>query len=199
MTSGDNDDDASLKQLQIVRNVTRRMPSLRRFILNKAISLFGTEENQIGTSWQLLSNERNFRFNEMEYHLPVDTAFEAMAELVHAIEKANTDVFFPIECRQTAGDDAWLSPFEGGPRVSIAVHAGYRDDYKWFYEIAEPIFRRYGGRPHWGKMHSLVASDLHDLYPNFQHFLDVRKTLDPKGRFLNAHTAKLWGVAGGSV
>jgi len=187
-----NDDDASLRDLKRVRNLTGWSSILRRTLTN-AVAKRVKPENMIDHSWQLLARERTVRFNEMEYHLPVETGLDALAEIIRMIERDRRDVFFPIECRMTAGDDSWLSPFQGAPRISIAIHAFYKDDYDWFFTRAEPIFRRHGGRPHWGKMHSLEAPDLRDLYPDFDRFLAVRKTLDPDGRLLNPHLARLWG------
>jgi hypothetical protein len=86
----------------------------------------------------------------MEFHLPVENQLKALAEVVRVIEKERPDVFFPIEVRRIAPDDAWLSPFQGGPRGSVAVHAYYRDDFSFLYQLIEPIFRRYDGRPLFG-------------------------------------------------
>lgn len=189
---GSSDDEASLRDLRRLRTVLKHVSPLRRIILNQ-VAKRTTTEDVVGTSWELLANERRSKFNEMEYHLPVDTAFEALTEVIARVD-TNPDVYFPIECRRTAGDTAWLSPFQGADRISIAVHIGEGDDYQWLFDAIEPILRRHGGRPHWGKLHSMTARDLHDLYPDFERFLDVRRELDPNGRFLNPHTAALWGV-----
>ena len=46
----------------------------------------------------------------------------------------------------------------------------------------------YGGRPHWGKRHSLTAHELAGLYPRFEDFKGVRARLDPGGAFANPYT-----------
>ena len=58
--------------------------------------------------------------------------------------------------------------------------------------MVEPILRRYAGRPHWGKIHSLGRKELADLYPAFDRFQAVRKELDPQGRMLNPHLKRLF-------
>ena len=92
-------------------------------------------------------------------------------------------------------DDAWLSPFYGRVSGSIAVHAYYKDDYQFFFELIEPIFRRFEGRPHWGKMHSLKAADFATLYPKFT---DAPKRFAPRsippGRMLNEHLREVFGA-----
>ena len=94
-----------------------------------------------------------------------------------------------------AGDDLWLSMFSGGPRASISVHRDARFDYRPYFDIVEPIFWKYGGRPHWGKVHTLKAEQLSKLYPHFRDFLEMREALDPTGRMLNAHLRGLFGIA----
>ena len=105
--------------------------------------------------------------------------------MLKAIETQRNDVFFPIEARIIAADDAWLSPFYERECGSVAVHAYYKDDYDFFFSIIEPIFRRHGGRPHWGKLHSLKARDLAQIYPRWREASEVRHALDPQGRMLN--------------
>jgi FAD/FMN-containing dehydrogenase len=56
----------------------------------------------------------------------------------------------------------------------------------------EPIFRKYGGRPHWGKLNSLTAADFDALYPQWQAFAALRQRLDPQGRFLNPYLRALF-------
>jgi FAD/FMN-containing dehydrogenase len=134
---------------------------------------------------KLLSNERPVRFNEMEYHLPAETQMQAAREVLQAVETKRPDVFFPFELRSIAQDDAWLSPFYQRESGSIAVHAYYLNDYRFLFDIVEPILRRHGGRPHWGKLNSLRAVDFAALYPRWKDALELRRTLDADGKLLN--------------
>ncbi|HAJ46982.1 MAG TPA: FAD-binding oxidoreductase, partial [Alphaproteobacteria bacterium] len=52
------------------------------------------------------------------------------------------------------------------------------------------------GRPHWGKLHTLKAKDLANLYPRFEDFRALRRRLDPKGRFMTPYLAGLMGENG---
>ena len=140
----------------------------------------------IGESWDLLASERNVRFNEMEYHLPVERGLEALEEVRHYIETKRPDVFFPFEARQTKGDDAWLSPFNGGNRISVAVHCYQKDAFDFLFTDVEPIFQKYGGRPHWGKLNSMTAAQARAWYPDFEKFAELRRELDPDGGYSTA-------------
>jgi FAD-linked oxidoreductase len=151
-------------------------------------------ERSIDEGWNRLSIAPPARFNAMEFHLPIGVQLKALVEIVAAIEKERPDAFLPIQCRRTAPDDAWLSPFQGEPTGSIAVYADGPDDFAFLYTVVEPIFRRHGGRPHWGMLHSVSGDPLAALYPRWDDFLKVRAALDPEGRLLNPYLKGLFGL-----
>jgi FAD/FMN-containing dehydrogenase len=188
---GPDQDTETLLSLKRLRDLLGPVPWLRRRITHALMADLPAEES-VDDSWKLLSNERPVRFNEMEFHLPRDSQMAALREVMDVIERDHGDVFFPIEVRTIAPDDAWLSPFYGRESGSLAVHAYYKDDYRRLFAAVEPILRRHGGRPHWGKLHTLRARDLAPLYPQWKDAMDVRRTLDPDGRFLNAHLRELF-------
>ena len=181
---GPDADTETLMGLKQLRDWFEFAPSLRRKLAAEELAKIPPEE-VVDEGWKLLSNERPVRFNETEYHLPIEAQIPALREILSAIETGRRDVFFPIEVRVIAPDDAWLSPFYGRESGSIAVHAYYRESHDFFFSIVEPIFRRHGGRPHWGKLHSLKARDLAALYPRWKEAGEVRRELDPDGRMLN--------------
>lgn len=189
----ESDDDEAVLGLKRARDYVDDDIKARREFLSAAFSDFEGED-VVGNSWALLASQRNVRFNEMEYHLPESRALDAFKAVVELIEKKHPEVFFPIEVRRTRGDNIWLSPFNGRGRVSIAVHTFHEDSHDFFFSEVEPIFRKAGGRPHWGKLHSLKAKDLSDIYPDFVTFCKVRNRLDPKGRFLTPYLRELFGV-----
>lgn len=188
--SDDNDGLLSLKKL---RDNFSYVTPLRRFLGRMAIK-DTAPETTIDANWKILSTEREIRFNEMEYHLPVDRAMEALDEVIQLIERDHSDVFFPIEVRYIKGDTAWLSPFEGGDRMSIAVHAYHKDDFKALFRDVEPVFRRHGGRPHWGKINSFTGDDFSAAYSRWDDFKAVRQDMDPEAKFLNPYLRKVFDV-----
>ena len=139
------------------------------------------------------TNERPDRFKEMEYHLPIEAQVEVLREVIARIERDALSVFFPIEARIIAPDDAWLSPFYQRESGSIAVHAWYKEPHDWMFKLIEPVLREAGGRPHWGKLHSLGASELKALYPMFAEAQAVRHSVDPAGRMINPFLKKVFG------
>ncbi|WP_373634768.1 D-arabinono-1,4-lactone oxidase [Yoonia sp. SS1-5] len=184
------DSNELLDALEGIRNHLGWFPWLRRQTVN-ALFPQGEMEDVGDQYWRMLTSSRPFKFNEMEYHLPAEDGIKAAREIAVILD-SNPNNFYPMEVRKIAEDDAWLSPFNGGPRVSIAVHAAHTESYAHFFKDIEPVFQKYGGRPHWGKLHSLTATDLKALYPRFDDFIALRQELDPTGRMLNPHLSALF-------
>ncbi len=130
----------------------------------------------------------------MEYHLPFEAGARALREILTLMEKQFPEVYFPLEIRSVAADETWLSPFYRRETCSIAVHHDAAEDSTAFFRAVEPIFRKYEGRPHWGKMHSLTARDFAALYPRFTEAMEVRRDIDPENRFISPYLAKILGV-----
>lgn len=189
---GPDTDSETLMDLKRLRDLFEFTPGLRRRAARLAMANLPAE-TAVDQGWKLLSNERPDRFKEMEYHLPIERQVEVLREAVRRIERDAREVFFPIEARIIAADDAWLSPFHQRESGSIAVHAWYREDHQWMFQLIEPLFREAGGRPHWGKLHSLGAADLAALYPMFREAGAVRRAVDPMGRMVNPFLAKIFG------
>jgi len=186
-------DEDVLRDLRRLRDVLGGMPRLRRWVAGQILQRTPAEEAR-NRSWKLLSTHRPTRFNETEYHLPREAALPCLREVIAALESRN-DVFFPLEFRFVAADEAWLSPFYRQPSCSIAVHAAADEAHGYLVDAIGAILLRHGGRPHWGKLHGLQAAQLAPLYPRWKEFLDLRASLDPQGRFLNAHLRQVLGVS----
>jgi FAD-linked oxidoreductase len=150
----------------------------------------------VDASYRILSNVRNNRFNEMEYAVPREHGAACVREVLDTIAKNEIDVVFPLEYRYVKGDDLWLSMDEGGDRAAISVHRTAAEDYRPLFDAVEPVFWKYGGRPHWGKVHSLGHAELTRLYPRFEDFRLLRAELDPQGRLLNDHLRTLFNPDG---
>ena len=185
------DTNEGVESLRTLRNVLEDWPKLRELILSSVLS-GADQEVTVGTSWKNYVSERNVRFNEMEYHLPREHGIQALREIRQALESQHHEVFFPIEFRFVKGDNIWLSPFYQRDTCSIAVHRYFDEDFGPYFETIEPIFRKYDGRPHWGKLNTLTQSDLRELYPKWDEFVKVRRALDPDGRFLNDYLKSLF-------
>ena len=148
-----------------------------------------------GRSYQVYPTVRDMRFNEMEYSIPAEHGVDCIREILATIKKLNIDIIFPMEYRYVPADDIWLSPFYGRDTCAISCHQFHDRDYKPYFAEIEPIFHKYEGRPHQGKLHTLSAPDFAALYPKWDDFLEVRQEIDPEGKFLNSFLKRVLGVA----
>ena len=192
-TSEPKGGDSADRLLKLCSEAARALPGMTSR-LQGLIARFVKPTERVNWSYRIFPSSRNVRFNEMEYHLPEAAGATALDEVCSAVTKTGLNVFFPIEFRFVAGDDYWLSPFQGAARASIAVHQYYKQDYKPVFALAEPILRRHGGRPHWGKLHTADNEALRQLYPDFERFLRLRAELDPQGKLLNPYLRQIFGL-----
>lgn len=65
-------------------------------------------------------------------------------------------------------------------------------EFSPYFQALEEIFQAYGGRPHWGKMHTMTKADLQTAYPKMEDFISLRKRLDERGIFLNEYVSQLF-------
>ncbi len=166
----------------------RAIPSLSRFAAWLASGSTSTDRSD-----QIFANERRVRFTEMEYGVPREHGPEAVRRVVEWVRSNRYPVFFPIEVRVVAADDALLSPSHERDTVYIAVHQYRGMEWRPYFEAVEAIMDEYGGRPHWGKRHFQAAATLSERYPRWAEFQSARDELDPKRVFANEYATRVLG------
>jgi L-gulonolactone oxidase len=166
----------------------RTIPSLSRFA-----GWVASGGRTVDNSHRVFVNERRVRFTEMEYAVPGEHGPTAVRRVIGWIRQNRYPVFFPIEVRVAAGDDAHLSAAHERPTAYIAVHQ-YRG-MKWrpYFEAVESIMNDYEGRPHWGKRHFQTAATLAPRYPKWAEFQAARDQLDPQRVFTNEYANRVLG------
>lgn len=185
--------DESANTLVEIKKWTDRLPWMKSFLLNTALkNEVGKVEQRIDRSYKIFGNVRSLKFNEMEYSVPADRGLECLQEVMDTIERHNVEVVFPLEFRYVKQDDIWLSPFYERDSCSISCHQFHYEKYKEYFALIEPIFLKYGGRPHWGKIHTQGANDFAQMYENWDRFKEVRKQIDPAFKFSNQFTQSLF-------
>ena len=166
-----------------------------KLAMNNALAMNAQVSEAVDLSYKLLSNVRSNPFNEMEYSVPAEVGADCVREILKTIYDEAIDVAFPLEYRYVKPESPWLSMAYGDePHAAISIHRTAGEDYRPYFDIIEPIFWKYGGRPHWGKIHSLGHTELSQLYPRYEDFIAIRESLDPNGRMLNEHLKKLFNV-----
>lgn len=143
-------------------------------------------------SFEVYSTRRLVRFNEMEYNIPAEAYPDTKKELMKWMKKNNKEVLFPVENRFVKKDDIYLSPAYERDSSYIAIHTYHKANHKIYFNAVEEIFKSFGGRPHWGKIHSMTQNDLAIRYPRFDAFNALRIKNDPFGMFLSPYLSSLF-------
>jgi len=173
----------------------RRVPKLVRS-LNKMSSNVLSERSYRDASHRVFVTNRSVRFVESEYAVPRAALGEVLAELRTRVPRLADPVMFPVEIRVAAADDIWLSTAYQRDSAYIAVHQFTGMPYREYFDLFESIVAEVGGRPHWGKMHTLDAAALRERYPRFDDFVALRTKLDPTGLFANPYLDRVLGRLG---
>jgi FAD/FMN-containing dehydrogenase len=150
------------------------------------------EGERTGWSHRIYPSVREQKFNEMEYSVPAEAGPACFLEVRECMRTEFPKWGWPVEYRTLAADDAMLSTAYRRESVTISVHQDARREYEPYFRAVEAIFRKYEGRPHWGKLHWLTRADLRDLYPEFDDFVQIRREMDPDGRFLSPYLQPLF-------
>ena len=166
----------------------RAIPRLARLAARLASGSKATDRSD-----RIFANERRVRFTEMEYGVPREHGPEAARRVIEWVRANRYPVFFPIEMRVTAADDALLSPSHERDTAYIAVHQYRGMEWRPYFEAVEEIMNGFGGRPHWGKRHFQTAATLAPRYPRWADFQAARDELDPGRTFSNEYAARILG------
>jgi FAD/FMN-containing dehydrogenase len=148
-------------------------------------------EEKSGWAIEVLPKERDLKFDEMEYALPLENSIACFKEIRDMVKnRFRKTVAWRVLFRTIAADTVYLSPCYGRTTVTISLHQNAGSPFMDYFRAIEPVFLNYGGRPHWGKKHTLQSMMIGKLYPRWNDFLSLRAKMDPEGIFLNEHLSK---------
>jgi L-gulonolactone oxidase len=165
--------------------------------INRAVTSLAGSSRRVERSDRIFASPRLVKFTEMEYSLPRERTPEAVRRVLQLVKDRGFAVPFPVEVRTVAADDALLSTAAGRDSGFVAVHMYKGMEWEPYFRAVEAVMDDLGGRPHWGKRHFQTAATLRKHYPEWDRFQEVRRRLDPEGRFANAWTDRVLGVPEG--
>ncbi|MFD9101480.1 D-arabinono-1,4-lactone oxidase [Streptomyces virginiae] len=171
------------------RAVPATIPSIAR-VASRALSA----RTYTDIPYKVFTSPRRVRFVEMEYALPREAVVGALRELRATVDRSRLRISFPVEVRTAPADDITLSTASGRDTAYIAVHMYKGTPYQAYFTAAEHIFTSYGGRPHWGKVHTRDAEYFSRVYPRFGEFTALRDRLDPDRVFGNDYLRRVLGA-----
>jgi L-gulonolactone oxidase len=166
--------------------------------INRAVTSLAGSGRRVERSDRIFASPRLVKFTEMEYALPRERTPEAVRRVLQLVKDGGFAVPFPVEVRAVAADDAFLSTASGRDSGFVAVHMYKGMEWEPYFRAVEAVMDDLGGRPHWGKRHFQSAATLRKRYPEWDRFQEVRRRLDPEGRFANAWTDRVLGAPEGA-
>ncbi len=174
---------SDLAKIRVMNEEGREMPE---------ISYGSLEMEKKGNSHEILPRSRHLKFDEMEYVLPADKAIDCFLEVRDLIRKRwRKEIGWRVLIRTIKADDVYISPMTGRESVTISLHHNAGMRFWDYFQAMEPVFLKYGGRPHWGKKHTLKAAQLREMYPDWNKYQEIRKKMDPDGIFLTPYMKEL--------
>jgi FAD/FMN-containing dehydrogenase len=151
----------------------------------------GAREDKVDRSYRVLATPRLVKLVETEYSVPAASGPDCLREIKAWLDESDVPVSFPIQYRYVAAEDPYLSPCHGRDSALIDLQQFRGMPHRDYFAAGEAIFKRYDGRPHWGKLHTRAAGELRSLYPMWDEFQAVRRRWDPEGVFMNDHLRRL--------
>ncbi|MDG2301034.1 MAG: D-arabinono-1,4-lactone oxidase [Acidimicrobiales bacterium] len=167
---------------ELINRYAKFFPSSAQQMLEKQLAT-DRKISYVAPSYKVFCSKRRVRFIEMEYAIPLEYLLEAFQKVREATQQLDSPITFPIEVRVLGADSIPLSPAYGRKSGYIAVHVFRGTPTDPYFRLVEDIMKTYGGRPHWGKMHTRTSRELSDLYPEWNKFQSVLEELDPDGHF----------------
>lgn len=164
---------------------------LRTFFFNKKVVSSGTLYGATVTK------KRGSTLELGEWSVAMDRFDELFAELKTRLESRENNAYahIPMDVRFLKGDNTWLSQAEGRDTVTVGIvtrNAEFADQYEAF-DLVEEVFLNHDGRPHWAKRFKAGPEELSQVWPRFNDFVELRRRMDPEGRFLNPYLARMFG------
>lgn len=161
--------------------------------INRVAARFAAERTYSDSSPAVFTSPRRVRFREMEFAIPREQLSSVFRQVQLLIRQRGWRISFPLEVRAAAADNIWLSTAYGRDSAYVAVHRYHAEPFAEYFLAVQQIMVAHGGRPHWGKLHTLNDGTLRQLYPKFDDFLMVRNRVAPVGLFRNDYLDRVLG------
>jgi L-gulono-1,4-lactone dehydrogenase len=98
----------------------------------------------------------------------------------------------PISFRFVKASNAYMSMMSGRDTMMIELMQLSRCDGGYELNAAyERALRKLAGRPHWGQVNTLTATEMAAMYPRYRDWLDVHRQLNSSGVFDSPFTERV--------
>ncbi len=147
---------------------------------------------RVGPAHAIYPMEFEPNFHELEYFVPFENGRDATAAVRELMLARLPVSVFPMEVRTVAREEAFLSHSYGRDTAVISISGMPGTDYWPYLREVDELLGEFDARVHWGKLHFLTRDQLLARYPRAETFIELRRSLDPAGTFLNDHLQPLF-------
>jgi FAD/FMN-containing dehydrogenase len=133
-------------------------------------------------------------FVQYQCVLPMEESYEGLTKLLTRLSEAGEASFLAVLKRMGEEDGGMLSfPIRG---YTLALDIPYREGLEDFLHELDRIVVDHGGRVYLAKDAALQPETFRAMYPGVEDFLEVKREVDPEGRF-SSELGKRVGVCEG--
>jgi L-gulono-1,4-lactone dehydrogenase len=132
-----------------------------------------------------------------EIGVPIDGRHIEAADAIIAVAAECRDLgdvyqSSPISFRFVKASNAYMSMMSGRDTMMIELIQLSRCDGGYELNAAyERALRKLAGRPHWGQVNTLTATEMAAMYPRYRDWLDVHRQLNSSGVFDSPFTERV--------
>lgn len=122
---------------------------------------------------------------------------EALKCLHAFYNESHPEMHYPFILRATGTSTAWISPAkERVCYIGFLVYLSpdsFEGNGERLEHLAniESLLAKFEAVPHYGKFFTMKNYEFGTLMPKWNDFLELRKRVDPRGRFLNTYLEEL--------
>lgn len=166
---------------------------LRKGINKLLVQNFSKPLDRIAKSFEVFIVPEPPLHREVEWAFDVKHAKELLRDYRQLIESSGHLINFIQEIRFTKADEYALSGCYGRDTIWLGAYNADNRGWSELMNDFETLAKKYNGRPHWGKEFTVDRTYLQSVYPQWPAFNNLRRQLDPQGKFENAFSKQLFG------
>ncbi len=173
--------------------ISRKFPALSGNINRLLIEDMKKPLDRIEKSQKVFLTPEPPHHRETEWAFDVKDAREILSDYRDFLTRKAFKLNFIQEIRFTQADEFWLSPAYKRDTMWLGFYAYKHENWEETLPEFEKFAREHGGRPHWGKEFAVGKAYLRKQYEKYDDFKQLKRTLDPEGKFSNDYIKRLFG------
>lgn len=162
-----------------------RKPIRRKWVNRTIVKYMLPDVDRIERSYKVFNVPEPPVHRETEWAFDINDTPQLLRDYKKMVDEKGHLINFIQEIRFVKGDEFALSPCYGRDSVYVGAYNADNNGWQELLTDFDELAVKYQGRPHWGKEFTAGSDYLKAAYPKWEDFQELRKKLDPEGKFLN--------------